>query len=266
MLKIKFLLPLSLLLLLLISSCATKKAVTELSNNTQDTAFAEEQVEDNPRLWQEKFERGVDFVATGNEPFWSLEIDEEGVLKFKALHAETGSIKVPVPAAITTAEGAVYTAETSKGPLVVQLQRASCEDTMSGKKSSYTVTVRYPGQAFSGCGNYLSDSRLAGNWVLEELHGKAITAERKPLLNFSLTENRVSGNAGCNRITGSVEVKGDKLYFGAIAATRMACPDLKVESQVLQVLSKRELTYKIEDGRLRLLQDGEEVMVLQAGG
>lgn len=264
MLKTNFYLPLSLFILMMVSSCASKKAVTARESVSQQTPTAE-QVEDNPKLWQEKFERGIDFVATGNEPFWSLELDEEGQLVFKTLSEGEESIKVPMPAAerIPGEEGTIYKAQTSSGPLEVRLLRQPCEDTMSGKKSPYTVTVRYKGQEYSGCGNYLSDARLEGTWVLQQLRGKEVAVERVPFLSFSLSESSVSGNAGCNRISGGMEARGKKLYFGAIAATRMACPDMDIESQVLQELSKREFEYKIENDKLRLLHNGTEVMVLQ---
>ncbi|SFG11996.1 META domain-containing protein [Pontibacter chinhatensis] len=264
MLKTKFYLPLSLFILLLVSSCASKKAVTHQQTDTQKAATPE-QVEDNPKLWQEKFEQGIDFVATGNEPFWSLELDEEGQLTFRTLSEGDQSIKIPMPAAekVSGEEGTVYKAQTSSGPLEIRLLRQPCEDTMSGKKSPYTVAVRYKGQEYSGCGNYLSDARLERTWLLQQLRGKEVTGERLPFLSFSLSESRVSGNAGCNRISGSMEARGNKLYFGAIAATRMACPDMEIENQVLQELSKREFEYQIEKDKLRLLHNGTEVMVLQ---
>jgi heat shock protein HslJ len=36
---------------------------------------------------------------------------------------------------------------------------------------------------------------------------------------------RVSGSDGCNRVTGSYQLKGGALTFGQLAGTRMACPD-----------------------------------------
>lgn len=264
MLKTKFYLPLSLFILVMVSSCASKKVVTAQESVSQKTPTSE-QVEDNPKLWQEKFEQGIDFVATGNEPFWSLELDEEGQLVFTTLSEGEQSIKVPMPPAerLSGEEGTIYKAQTSSGPLEVRLLRQPCEDTMSGKKSPYTVTVHYKGQEYSGCGNYLSDARLEGTWVLQQFRGKEVAVERVPFLSFSLSESRVSGNAGCNRISGSMEARGNKLYFGAIAATRMACPDMDIENQLLQELGKREFEYRIENDKLRLLHNGTEVMVLQ---
>ncbi len=75
-------------------------------------------------------------------------------------------------------------------------------------------------------------------WTLIELDGAAIapTSRPAPTLKLSSKDHRASGFAGCNRYTGGYELKGDRLSFSAIAATRMACPEPTPEASLLKAL------------------------------
>lgn len=230
-----------------------------------------EEPEDNPKLWREKYERGIDFAATGNEPFWSLEIDLEKMIEFKALDEENGSVLTPVPVAEKpeTGEGVVYRVQTVSGNLEIRLIKETCVNTMSGREFPYTVTVLKDDMEYKGCGMYLRDSRLSGNWNLVELQGKAINPKEfdrnQPALIIDLAEGRVSGSGGCNRLTGSLEPIGNRINFGPIAATRMACPSMEVENQFLKVLNDGELRYRVSEERLELLMGAKVVAVFARG-
>ncbi|WP_276496553.1 copper resistance protein NlpE N-terminal domain-containing protein [Pontibacter litorisediminis] len=117
----------------------------------RDTAL----IEDNPSLWNEKRRRGIDFVATGNEPGWSLEIDLEQSMTFRTLPSESISIETPVPDPLQSGNKTVYRATTEEGELQVEIMEQPCEDTMSGKVSPYLVRVNAKGISFKGCGMYL---------------------------------------------------------------------------------------------------------------
>lgn len=227
--------------------------------------------EDNPRLWREKYERGIDFAAIGNEPFWSLEIDLEKMIEFRALDEENGSVLTPVPVAEKpeTGEGVVYKVQTVSGNLEIRLMKEMCVNTMSGREFPYTVTVLKDDMEYKGCGMYLRDSRLNGSWNLVELQGRTINPKdferNQPSLIIDLAEGRVSGSAGCNRITGALEPIGDRINFGPIAATKMACPQMEVENQLLKVLSDGELRYRVSEERLELMLGSKGVAVFERG-
>jgi heat shock protein HslJ/uncharacterized membrane protein/uncharacterized lipoprotein NlpE involved in copper resistance len=230
-----------------------------------------EEVEDNPRLWREKYERGVDFAAIGNEPFWSLEIDLEKMIEFRALDKENGSIYTPVPVGEkpVSGDGLVYRAQTVSGELEIRMMKETCVNTMSGHEFPYTVTVIKDDMEYKGCGMYLRDSRLDGTWNLIELQGRTINPKdferHQPSLIVALAEGRVSGNAGCNRLTGTLEPIGDRINFGPIAATKMACEYMEVENQFLRVLSDGELRYRVSEERLELVLGGKGVAVFARG-
>ncbi|WP_188500283.1 copper resistance protein NlpE N-terminal domain-containing protein [Pontibacter amylolyticus] len=227
--------------------------------------------EDNPSLWREKYERGIDFAAVGNEPFWSLEIDLEKMIEFRLLDEEDGSVLTPIPVAEKPegGEGAVYRVQTVSGNLEIRLMKETCVNTMSGREFPYTVTVLKDSAIYKGCGIYLRDSRLNGTWNLVELQGKAVSPKdyerNPPSLAIALAEGSVSGSAGCNKITGTLEPIGDRINFGAIASTRMACPNMEVENQFLKVLSNEELRYRVNEERLELMLGGRAVAIFERG-
>ncbi|MBF8963081.1 copper resistance protein NlpE N-terminal domain-containing protein [Pontibacter sp. FD36] len=227
--------------------------------------------EDSPKLWREKYERGIEFAAIGNEPFWSLEVDLDKMIEFRVLDEEDGSVLTPVPVAEEpeAGEGVVYRVQTVTGNLEIRLIKETCVNTMSGRELPYTVTVLKDDMEYRGCGMYLRDSRLDGTWHLAELQAKAINpkdfGQNQPTLDISLAEGRVSGSTGCNRITGTLEPIADRINFGPIAATRMACPDMEVENQMLKLLNDRELRYKVSEEWLELILDGKGVMMFKRG-
>jgi putative lipoprotein len=97
-------------------------------------------------------------------------------------------------------------------------------------------------------------------WKLTYLGESAVPASdprREPHLILAKDQQRVSGAGGCNRITGSYQLEGDKLGFSKMAATMMACPDgMDVEKIFLEALGQ-VTQFKLE---------GEELTLLDAQG
>jgi copper homeostasis protein (lipoprotein) len=78
-------------------------------------------------------------------------------------------------------------------------------------------------------------------WKLIELHGKAISADstfiREPHLIFKESDNRVTGNGGCNNISGTYKIESiNQIQISKLVSTKMACTGLAVESEFLKVL------------------------------
>ena len=89
--------------------------------------------------------------------------------------------------------------------------------------------------------------------------------QSEPFLVFGPAPGRMSGSGGCNRLAGSYEQKGDKLTFGPIASTRMACAQgMEVEDALGTALSGTA-TLRIEGGRLEL-RDAAGVLLAEFQG
>lgn len=107
-----------------------------------------------------------------------------------------------------------------------------------------------------------------GKWYFtavgdSEVHNSD-AAEEWPYLMFDPAAGRVSGNAGCNQLSGSYTctAAGDITFGDDMISTRMLCPDMSLERKVLQSLpSVRH--YTITDGSLTLTAaDGTRVAVM----
>lgn len=63
------------------------------------------------------------------------------------------------------------------------------------------------------------------HWVLEQIDGQPITAEKGQHPDLEIGEHlRANGNAGCNRFMGQVELQGQQLRITNMASTMMFCP------------------------------------------
>lgn len=110
-----------------------------------------------------------------------------------------------------------------------------------------------PGQA---CGQPAVDVPLRGTvWRLVGLAGGPVRlAEREgaPQLTISADGTQVSGHGGCNRMSGPVEIRGDRISFGRLASTRMACATAEqLESAFFDALA-RSAQWRIQGGQLEL--------------
>ena len=135
-------------------------------------------------------------------------------------------------------------------------QRPSMEE---GRPAQTTLVVeRFVGVwPRESCGNTLADSPLRGTyWKLVRLGDNpvaAATKQREGHLVFAADALRVSGSSGCNRVFGGFTLDGDRLSFGHMASTMMACPEgREQEKRFTEALTKVE-RYRIRGSHLELL-------------
>jgi heat shock protein HslJ len=95
-------------------------------------------------------------------------------------------------------------------------------------------------------------------WALIDLHGETITVtvnDKAPYLELNSKKASAFGFGGCNRFFGSYQAAGKSLSFGAMGATRMACPDgMDQEQEFFTVLSSTT-RYEIHGSKLMLFAD-----------
>ena len=232
----------------------------------------EEVVEMNLNYYQEKFLSGIDFIARGNEPNWTLEIDLEKSMSFAAMYG----IKVKTPAVegikAQDSDVTLYTAKTDSGELVITVIKDKCQDNMSGENFPYKVRVEAKSSAdstyktFEGCGRFLYDIRLYDIYVMEEMTGFNLKKEKlmkgMPTFEFNLNDLKFSGHAGCNSFSGGINVAGNKVTFANLVGTLTSCPNMKVEKAVIEALNQKTVTFSIDKLKLTLVS-GKTKMVLK---
>jgi uncharacterized membrane protein len=126
-----------------------------ISGNLGDKyVLARKEKADN-KVLKEKTNAGIDFVAHGNEPFWSLEIDKGNTITFNRPDMK-------MPASVPYTEPSVvnnirqYHIESEATKLDITISSAFCSDGMSDFIYEYKVDLTYNGKKYSGCGTLLN--------------------------------------------------------------------------------------------------------------
>lgn len=78
-------------------------------------------------------------------------------------------------------------------------------------------------------------------WRLTEIRGQAVASaaegQKEAFILLQAADNRFHGSGGCNKLAGAFELQeGSRIAFTQIASTKMACPDMSIEAELLQIL------------------------------
>ena len=93
---------------------------------------------------------GVLFVASGNEPFWRLQVKESGV--FLRLMDAPEDVVFAAPEKSEYAGFLTYLSSNSRNTGIrITLERRRCVDTMSGARYAWSATVDIDGRPLTGC-------------------------------------------------------------------------------------------------------------------
>jgi heat shock protein HslJ/uncharacterized membrane protein/uncharacterized lipoprotein NlpE involved in copper resistance len=212
--------------------------------------------------WNTKIDEGVDFVALGNEPSWSMELDFDKNIRFTTLDGDSVVTRLPKPSIKDYSIS--YTIASESDTLQITFSPVGCINNMSGAYSDYSVEVKLNDQAkATGCGEFISPLYdLMGTWILSSIAEEVAKTDDfgngLPELRFNVIEKNVTGSTGCNRLAGSFQLTDSTLHFLPLATTRMFCQG-KGENKFLTSL--HQVTgYKIEGEKL-LLTKGERVLL-----
>lgn len=196
------------------------------------------------------------YKALGTEPFWSLTIDQRVMVFTEAGRDE--KVTVTTPRVINGVAGDIYKTQR----LNVNIVHGRCSDGMSDRVYPDKVQVRVDGRAFEGCGGEpLAPGTLAGtSWTVESVNGQPVPGGPANFVRF--TENRLSARFGCNTLNGRFAQSDITLSTGALAATRMACPDMTAERTATRILAQ-PVTIVWASGERLTLGNGNGSIVLK---
>ncbi|UFH54162.1 META domain-containing protein [Spirosoma sp. KNUC1025] len=212
---------------------------------------------------------GDELVAVGSDPSWSFTVNSsKGQMTFKSANGD--SLTTTVPERQTDSDGVFrYNAQVESGSLNVVFRPDSCIDSKTGQRYDYRVQLDVRGKNYIGCGISLQKLALLQDiWVLTDFQGRSISASgtgrEVPRLEISLTEGRVTGTTGCNRLSGNVKADTRLIQFGPMVMTKMACADPvgTFENTFLNALVQ-PVSYQIAEGKLTLLRNGQQLMVFK---
>jgi heat shock protein HslJ len=108
------------------------------------------------------------------------------------------------------------------------------------------------------------DSGLtSGEWSLVALAGQAAplgAGDRPATIVFTPGTNRVAGFSGCNRAAGSYEMDGNRLTFGPMIMTRMACDKgMELEQRYATTMDSTR-SYRLTADTLELMDAANTVI------
>ncbi len=107
---------------------------------------------------------------------------------------------------------------------------------------------------------------LDGEWNIVSVEGKPVVLTDGmdiPVIRFDTADGTISGNLSCNRMMGSFDVKAKPgtLDLSGIGATKMLCPDMTVEDNILSAFGKVK-GYEMAPDSTMLLIDAEKAPVI----
>ncbi len=97
-------------------------------------------------------DEGVNFVASGNEPFWSFRIDSDGNLNYREPDFSTSEQLEERSREQSSFE---FSIRKNSSDINIEVNEGYCIDSMSGFLFTHSLTLFENGKAFYGCGKYL---------------------------------------------------------------------------------------------------------------
>jgi heat shock protein HslJ len=115
--------------------------------------------------------------------------------------------------------------------------------------------------AVSACATASLGGRFDGRQlVAEAVNDVPVTGSRPPTLRLS--NGQVTGSSGCNTFTGSYKLTQERLEFGPLATTRMACEPavMEQEARFLSILAAARSYSRYGNGSLSIIApDGRAI-------
>ncbi|NBL65182.1 META domain-containing protein [Flavobacterium sp. NST-5] len=91
------------------------------------------------------------------------------------------------------------------------------------------------------------------SWMLTEIQNieiKNTDFAKIPELNFNPSTNEFTGNTGCNSMFGKIDISDNKINFGSVGSTKMACEGIG-ENHFLAAMQTVQ-TFKLSNKKLEL--------------
>ncbi|WP_404338764.1 META domain-containing protein [Sphingomonas sp. MMS12-HWE2-04] len=201
------------------------------------------------------------YRAAGNEPFWTLTIGAR-TMQFEAPGRQP--VRVATPRVIHGFAGEMW--QTRRVDVNSVHQR--CNDGMRGEAYADTVTVKVDGRVYKGCGGEpvaspAPASLLEGSWTIQSIGGRPPLRGTHPSVEFR--GDRISGDSGCNRFSGSYRFVRGRLTTGPLASTRRACVGGGANAQeqrLLRLIGQRLSVSSNRGGKLVVTAANGQTLVL----
>jgi heat shock protein HslJ len=192
------------------------------------------------------------YRASGNEPFWSVEIAGTAL---RLVEPGTAPREIALAPPRLVPDGVLHaSAEGTR----VTIAPGPCRDTMTGASLPDRVRLEHAGRVLEGCGASPAGRLVGAEWVIESLAGAPPARMRAaPTLDFAAPDS-AGGQGPCNRYRGGWRIEGERLAFGPMAATMMLCPEpaMTAEQALFRLLATARAHRFDETGALVIEGEG----------
>ncbi|MEQ1554219.1 MAG: META domain-containing protein, partial [Ferruginibacter sp.] len=153
---------------------------------------------------------------------------------------------------------------TKDGDIKIFITNKECTTPIHKEVFTKEVKFSFNSITYNGCGNYLSNNNLHGKWKLEKLGNININTKDynvAPFCNIDLNKNSITGNDGCNTFGGKIEVQGDRIKFGLLISTQMACGNKSIDQILAQQINNQLVNYYFKESKLYLYLPNDSILV-----
>ena len=253
--------------IIILSSITACKTTQKQNSNSQTTTNNIEKTTNNTQKRDaDLISLGFDFVAFGNEPFWTLRIDfDKSIAELETMGGKTNRFTI-IGNKNNLVEELQF--EGNSEALILNAKEEVCNDNMSGEGFAYSVNIDFKGNQYFGCGKYLAedvgvgnvDLQLFSNWQLKDFNGKPIDIEQLPFISLNRKGNIINGFSSCNKFNGSFTLEANNIRFSRLALTRMMCEE-SIEVDFMMAMDQVR-SYFI-DGNYLVFLDSKQLEVLK---
>ncbi len=143
-----------------------------------------------------------------------------------------------------------------------QFYAVLAKDNKISLANNTVLTLSNDGKVVAEFVRGVDNSLLSGEWVLESIADgdlKTLFADQIPTISFDIKENRLAGNAGCNRYNAVYKIDGTTITVGPIVSTRMACQNMEGESKFTQIITGAS-TLEATGKKVTFTKDGKTIL------
>jgi len=98
-----------------------------------------------------------------------------------------------------------------------------------------------------------------GSWMVTRIKDMD-NLSRNPFIQIDTSKEEISGNTGCNRFSGKIEVNNNKIAFTEVSSTKMMCKNIEIENAFLAALDNTK-SYTLKGEKLQLLDEKQELLM-----
>jgi uncharacterized membrane protein/heat shock protein HslJ len=209
-----------------------------------------------------KFLEGLDVVAFGADPSWSLDITHNKAIQFSVPGMEAPFAVSPVAPKLS-GDSLVYNIVTSEERMKIVFSPGFCGDNSSENIYDYKVSITFRGKTYQGCGAVLNaDGGMDGTWLLQSFSDHKANWAEQPYIVINLAKEKFYGNTGCNAFSGTTRLRQDKVCFSDINASLGKACEGYDESAFIDALVKCN-GFTITGDRMELTQNGKAILTFQ---